>query len=246
MSCEGLIRRLGYECKEVADNILEVDTPFTFPNGEPIHFYLDGNGGDIVVHDNADTLAHLIGMGWDLADRRKWKTLQNTVAAFGFELQETGAIVSRAPHNIETALISNYVAAMLAVVEVEREYLGLSDEQITFVEEVEMYLKASDPKKALVLRPVVIGHSGRSHEFHFELDGALIEAAKPRTQSTGIILRKATDVKNEHGDKRIIVVIDDRQDEERAKAEIDILNNVVQVMRFTALARQGQMSPLIH
>jgi len=246
MSCEGLIQRLGYECREVGVGVIAVATPFTFPDGEPIQFFLDENDGRLVVHDNADTLAHLMGMGWDLSDRKKWKSIKNMVAAFGFDLIDSGIIVGRDVKALEQGFIARYISAMLAVVDMEREYLGLSDEQIAFVEEVELYLKASKPALELVRRPSVTGHSGRVHEFHFEFDGALIDAAKPRGQSTGAILRKAADVNNAGNEKKILVVMDDRHDEERSKAEIDILSTMVSVLPFTTLIAQSSGSHVTH
>ncbi len=239
MSCEGLIERLGYECREVGAGILAVTTPFSFPDGEPIQFFLDENDGKIVIHDNADTIAHLMGMGWEMEDRRKWKTLKNIIGAFGFDLGDSGVIVGRDVKALEQNFIAKYVSAMLAVITLEQEYLGLSDEQIAFVEEVELYLKASKPQMELSRRPAITGHSGRVHEFHFEFDGALIDAAKPRGQSTGAILRKAADVINAGIEKRIIVVMDDRIDKDRAKTEIDILSTMVSVLPFTILMTQG-------
>ena len=246
MSCEGLVRRLGYECREVGDGIIAVATPFTFPDGEPIQFFLDENDGRIVVHDNADTIAHLMGMGWDLSDRKKWKTLKNTVEAFGYDLADSGVIVGRNIKTLEIGFIANYIAAMLAVVDMEREYLGLSDEQIAFVEEVEMYLRASKPSAPLIYRPKIVGHSGREHEFHFEFDGSFVDAAKPRGQSTGAILRKAADVNNAGNEKKIIVVIDDRIEYEKAKTETDILSTMVSVLPFTMLSKQGLTLPTSH
>ena len=101
------------------------------------------------------------------------------------------------------------------------------------------FLRASNPTALIVHRPVVMGHSGREHEFHFEFDGALVDAAKPRGQSTGAILRKAADVNNAGNEKRILVVIDDRIDDDKAKTETDILSTMVSVVPFTTLARQS-------
>jgi hypothetical protein len=239
MSCADLIRRLGYECREVGTGIIAVATPFTFPDGEPIQFYLDSNGSQLIVHDNADTIAHLMGMGWELGDRKKWKSLKNAVSAFGYHLADSGVIVGRSSKALETDFLARYVATMLAVVNMEREYLGLSDEQIAFVEEVELYLRASRPSGTLKHRPTIMGHSGREHEFHFDFDGELIDAAKPRGQSTGAILRKAADVNNAGNTMRILVVIDDRIEAEKAKTETDILSTMVSVLPFTTLANQG-------
>ena len=91
-----------------------------------------------------------------------------------------------------------------------------------------------------------MGHSGREHEFHFEFDGSLVDAAKPRGQSTGAILRKTADVNNAGNEKRVLVVIDDRIDDDKAKTETDILSTMVSVVSFTTLAGQNPAPSVKH
>jgi hypothetical protein len=239
MSCEGLLNRLGYSCREVGERIIAVQTPFTFIDGEPINFYLDESGDSVVLHDNADTLAHLMGIGWDNSDRRGWRGIKNIIGAFGFELEESGMIVGRKPRQDEEGLIAKFVCAMLAVADYERDYFGLTEEQAQYIEEVELALRASRPGAAMILRPSVTGHSGRTHEFHFDFDDTYYDASKPHGGRTGSILRKAADVKNFGIEKKIVVVMDDREDTDRAKAETDILSTSVGVIQFSVLAAQA-------
>lgn len=246
MSCEGLINRLGYSCREVGEKIIAVETPFSFADGEPINFYIDDSKELVTLHDNADTLAHLMGMGWDITDRRGWKGIKNIVSAFGLELQDDGAIVGKNNRNLEFDLIAKYISAMLAVVDWEREYLGLTEEQIQYVQEVEMCLRASNREAEIILLPCVEGHSGKTHTFHFDFDGMFVDAAKPRGVRTGAILRKAADVINTGNQKKILVVMDDREDVERAKAETDILSTMVSVLQFTVLADQSRGAQTQH
>jgi hypothetical protein len=241
MSCQDLLARMGYECHEVDGKTIVVDTPFSFPDGESIGFYLRDDRDMAVVHDNADTLAHLRGIGMDLSTRARWRGISNIVAAFGFKLNESGIITGSIRKTREPELIANYITALLAVIDLAREHLGLSEEQLQYVQEVEFYLKASKPNTPLEPSPVVQGHSGKVHRFHFEFDGWLIDAARPHGNRTGSILRKSADVKNSV-DRQILVVMDDREDAERSKAETDILSTMVSVLQFTALVNRSSGS----
>lgn len=236
---------MGYECHEVDEKTIVVDTPFSFPDGEPIGFYLREDPNLAVLHDNADTLAHLRGIGIDLSSRVRWKGIRNIVAAFGFELRENGIITGSISRDREPELITNYLSALLAVTDLEREHLGLTEEQTQYVDEVEFYLKASNRNAPFEPSPVVQGHSGKHHRFHFDFDGWLVDAAKPHGTRTGSILRKSADVKNV-ADRKILIVMDDREDQDRAKAETDILSTMVSVLQFTDLVKRSTTTGASH
>jgi hypothetical protein len=239
MSCSGLLERLGFDCIEVDHRTIAVGTPFAFADGEPIGFYLVEADDRITISDNADTLMHLAGIGLDLSDRRRWSSLRRITESFGIELTDRGEITAVGSKQTEHALISGYLGAMLAIADYEREVIGISQELSEYITEVEMYLKASKPEEPLLLGPAVQGHSGRTHTFHFDFDGKLIDAARPHGARTGAILRKAADIKNAGYPREIVVVMDDREDTDRAKIETDILSTMVSVLPFTRLVSQS-------
>lgn len=234
-TCEGLIKRVGFDCRVIGNQTLSISTPFTFADGEPIAFYLDDTGVSVRVSDNSDTLAHFAAIGYDISDRKKWRSIKQTVEAFGLSMLETGEIVCTDAKQMEDSLITRYISAMLAVADFEREYLGLPEELEQFIQEVEMYLRAWKPHAKLEHYPIVAGHSGRTHTFHFEFEKQLMDAARPHGIRTGSILRKAADVINTGDKRKIVVVMDDREDLERAKVETDILSTMVSVMPFSRL-----------
>jgi hypothetical protein len=131
--------------------------------------------------------------------------------------------------------IARYMAAMLSVVDLEREYLGTDERLDQFIREVEFYLSAWKPKSPVTRFPYAQGHSGRVHRFDFEQDGTLIDAAKPHQGRTGFILRKATDINNAGGERKMMVVMDDRDDPEREEIETDILSTLISVLPFSRL-----------
>src|SRR5262245_35997308 len=96
MSCDGLLERLGFECREVGNETISVGTPFVFADGEPINFYLVDRQGKVSISDNADTLMHLAGVGIDISDRRRWTGIRQIMDSFGIELTEWGEITSSA------------------------------------------------------------------------------------------------------------------------------------------------------
>lgn len=244
-TCEELMKRMGFECRELGGDTLGVSTPFTFADGEPIGFYLDETNLTVRVSDNSDTLAHFAAIGYDISDRKKWTSIKNTVEAFGLEMLHSGEIIGSGQKQSEDDLVTRYISAMLAVANYESEYLGLSEELEQYIQEVEMYLRAWKPEAKLEHSPIIVGHSGRVHSFHFEFDGQLFDAARPHGIRTGSILRKAADIINAGEKRKISVVMDDRENPERAKVESDILSTMVSVTPFTRLRSRsgGRLNP---
>ena len=234
-TCEGLMKRLGFDCRLVGEATIGVSTPFSFVDGQPIGFYLSESNLEVRITDNSDTLAHFAAIGYDITDRKKWRGIKQLVEQFGFTMLDTGEIVGSAPVEQQQWLVMKYLSAMLAVVDFEREYIGVPEEIEQFVQEVEMYLRAWKPNFPPQPQPVLQGHSGRLYKFNFEQDGKLIDAVRPHGSRTGSLLRKAADVKHAGEPKEILIVMDDRELTEAANIETDILSTMVSVMPFTRL-----------
>lgn len=239
MSCENLIEHLGFECRQIDSSVISVSTSFSFADGEIINFYIQDKREEVVVTDNGDTLFHLRGVGLDLSDRRRWRPYRQIVAAHGFELEDSGVIIGKSSTNQVSQLVANYISAMLDIVNLEHEQLGIPEEIDHFIEEVEFYLRAWKPSGNIVRLPVLTGMSGKSHTFHFELDGTLIDAAKPNSNKTGALLRKLTDISLAGLNRSSIVVMDDREDPERAEIETKILTSMTAVLSFGQLIRNA-------
>ncbi len=218
---------------------MSVSTSFSFADGEIINFYIEDKQDETVVTDNGDTLFHLRGIGLDLSDRRRWRPYRQIATAHGFDLDDGGMIIGRSPTNRVPQLVANYITAMLDIVTLEHEQLGIPEEASQFIEEVEFYLRAWKPSSNIIRLPVLVGMSGKSHTFHFELDGTLVDAAKPSSNKTGALLRKLTDISLSGVNKPVMVVMDDREDPNRAKIETTILTSMVSVLTFRQLVRNA-------
>jgi hypothetical protein len=238
VTCEALFARMGFECRQRSAGVYRVFTPLTFADGEPIGLYFQEDGTTVRVSDNANTLFHLRGRGIDLDSRKKWKGLTQIVSSFGMKLEESGEVTGLEMADGAAGLVARYLGAMLAIADFERDKIGLGPELSEYIDEVETHLRLWKPTEKLERGVYVTGHSGRVHEFHFKLAEDLIEAARPQSRRTGSILRKAVDVQNSSTPaKKIIVVIDDREDEEQARVEADILGTIANVLPFSRLAR---------
>jgi hypothetical protein len=207
----------------------------SFPDGEPIGFYIEENNNTFRISDNADTIFHFRSLGLDVSDRKKWKGIGHIIKSFGMNLENTGEITGIALSSGASSLVSRCIAAMLALADLEREMMNIAPELSDYIDEVEGHLRLWKPNEKLERNVYVTGHSGRLHSFHFKQTNDLIEAARPHSGRTGSILRKAADVHNSSTPPKILVVMDDRDDPERAKIETDILSTLVKVLPFSRL-----------
>lgn len=237
MSCEKLFKQMGFECQPRDGGTYFVSTPLCFADGEPISMYFSERGNSVLVSDNANTIFHLNSVGMDVSDRKKWRSIRQTVSSFGLTLNDSGEVTGDALLKGAHHLVSRYLGAMLAIADYEREHSGISDELAQFLDEVEFHLKAWKPNEQLTRNPQITGHSSRSHFFHFQFGKELIDAAKPHSIRTGSILRKAADLQNASIPLQVMVVMDDREDPERAAIETDILSTLVKVLPFTRLSK---------
>lgn len=243
MSCDNLFRTMGFHCIERRPGIFRVFSPITFPDGEPIGWYAEEAEKTVTISDNANTLFRLRSVGLDVSERNKWRSVKHIVESFGMKLKDSGEIIGVAQSVGAAKLVSNYIGAMLSISELEREVHEVTVESADFVEEVGARLLLWKPDSKLDRRPSVTGHSGRVHRFDFLFDDELVEAARPNPTRTGSILRKSTDVKNADNPPSILVVMDDRDDPERADYEIRILNSIVRVLPFSRLANNLSGAP---
>lgn len=242
-TCEALMERLGFDCRLVGEQTLCVATPFTFVDGEPISFYVNEGQDSVSISDNADTLAHFQSRGYDISDRKKWKRFRQAVEGFDLELRDSGEIRGSASLTAQRHLVVSYMKALFAIAEIERDLEGLTQDEDNYVTEVEFYLRAWKPDAALTLRPSLVGNSGRTHLFDFQLAEDLVEAARPDGRTTGSVLRKSIDILSAGFNKRIYVIIDDREEREKAAVETAILSATVSVLPYTHLINQaGRLS----
>lgn len=241
MNCHWLTNNLGYECRPVpalrtADVALEVDTPFRFSDGEPIGFYLVESGPTLRVSDNADTLSHLSALG--LAhDSRRNKSIRDRIAKHGLVLSDYGEIYALGDKASAETLIASYISALLSISEYESEALRSTVATDLFILEVEASLKVWKPGESLIKRPKITGLSRNEYSFDFRLGPRLIDAITPRANSTGAMLRKASDVLNgpKADNLSILAVIDDRTNPESAEIEKAIISGLTSAVLFSRL-----------
>jgi hypothetical protein len=241
MDCTKLFESMGFRCRHLAQPSGEIvhciSTPFEYFDGDGIHVFAEEVGKTIRIFDAGDAMFHIAGSGIRFRDNRSIAPLRKLARDAGAELSDDGEISALAAHSNAQVAFRSVVTAILGIAGWEAENAGMTSDTTALATEVEMYLRQWKPGKDLLRDQPMTGISGRTHDFHFLLDGELIDVVSSRPQSTAAEVRKLADVRGivANADVYIRVVIDDRSNEERAKQEALILSRFADVWLLSSL-----------
>ncbi|MGS1060564.1 DUF1828 domain-containing protein [Burkholderia glumae] len=250
IDCVWLNKKLAYDCRPVTtvngERAFEIGTPFSFPDGSAITFYVLEQGSHSLLSDNGDTLYHLSTVGIDPFHKRRLATIRNTLAQHGMTVETTGEI--RALGRIEhtSSLVASFVAGLLAIADQERIWSGVPETINNLADEVEHYLRILRPEQPIERNVRVKGISSHEYMFQFLWGNELVDVLTPSPQATGGLMRKLGDVLSAPGEApKIRIVIDDRDDFAKAETEKQIIGSMASAMLYSSLARSAKQ-PTLH
>lgn len=248
MTCSAIIAGLGYECRELNGGIYEIDTEFTFADGECVGFYLAPIRNGYAISDNGDAIAHLMSVGIPFRNKRSLSVIARLTGAHGVALTPRGELRTECHMDALGDGIARFLAAMVELSRFERDRVGLSEAAVAFSDEVELYLRSWKPGAELIGTPTAAGATGGKYDFDFLFEGRLIDCIAAKGRSTGALLRKAADIRARENAPDILAIIDDRMDPEHAHKESSILtgSGLVSVMLMTRLMRNSAPPPTQH
>lgn len=243
LNCEWASALTKYDCRQVTDlhggRAIEIGTPFSLHDGSAVVLYIMDAGSHCVISDNGDTLAHIAGMGVDIARGARLKAIRDRALVHGVSLDAAGDFRCIAQPAQAPYVFARAISGILAVADWAAVQCSAQAPEHDLVAEAEPYIVARNPAWTLERRKAVRGASRAEYRFDFLHGPDLIDVIAPSAQATGGVMRKIGDVQNgafADGWEPLIVV-DDRQDPERASQEIDIIASIGRAMPFTLLQR---------
>ncbi len=241
LTCEWAARLTQYDCQPVnslhGEAGLEIGTPFALHGGAAVVVYCFPQGTHQVFSDDGDTLLHLSSLGLDVWHRSRMKAVGDVAARLNVTLTDRGCLTALARPEQSTFVFAQFVSAVLAVSRWAEESMQLEPQSIDLPAEAEPYIVARNPAWQLKREPVVRGASQNTYRFDFLHGHDLIDVVGPSAQSTGGVMRKVGDIVNGPflGDRKTLIIVDDRGDPDRAMHEISILGSLTRAMPFTRL-----------
>lgn len=214
--------------------LLQITTPFTFPDGKPLTYYVQRHTGAFTtIDDDGLTMFALRTLGYALDDKRNWRGIEALVESHGFKLTDSGEIEATFP-NMEMIQRSAAVLSLFAgIVAWEAEHSQQRDHDFSLTNEVERLLRAKDPSRRLDFDVTVRVGQGEV-KFDFLWGDLYVDAIPPHAQAINARLRKAILAEKESGgDIGMLFVVDDRQDRAKADKEIGVLGQVARTISLS-------------
>lgn len=243
LNCQWAQALTRYDCRPVrgldGSHGLEIGTPFSLPGGAAINLYLMQVGEHILISDNGDTLMHLSGMGIDVWQPARLRSLRDEMAPHGLTLTDAGDFRTVSTFEKSAWTFANAISALLAVNHWAHRQMRSEPQERDLAAEAEPYIVSRNPALYFEKNPKVRGASRSEHKFDFQHGDEIIDVINPHPVSTGMVLRKIGDISNGPflGDRTTLVIVDDRFDPLRAESEMGMLASSTRTQPFTSLTR---------
>lgn len=242
MNCTELISRMGFECEAVGARTLRVYSPFTYPfDGEHVGLYVQQNGDNYRVTDNAESLFHASSFGIKISKKRL-ETLR-TICGPTVSISDGGEITATGEEYKVGGMLTAVLNATLAVSHMEPSWMPRS-RNAEFTEEVAEII-SNVVGERMHRNERVTGASGHQLEIPIVIDVSTGRRfVQPIAYGTDRIdwdnvyrgFGKMMDLKNAGADDeaRTVVIEDTYRDTEIPKA-VTLLANCANVVYFSNL-----------
>jgi len=184
--------------KKVANDWIEVTTPYLDRHNDYIQFYIRQEGKDFLFSDDGFILNDLMDSGCYIDTPKRKQILKTTLMGFGVNI-EGNALIIKSTKDMFSLKKHNYIQAMLAVNDLF--YLSQSSVRSLFFEDVEQWLEVSDIRATPKVK--FTGKSGYDHMFDFVIPKSRIQPERiiqtinnPRKDSAESLVFKWLDTKD--------------------------------------------------
>lgn len=250
MNCQLLANKFALDCTPLrttrGEEAFELGTPFAFADGAAINVYAIPHSDALELTDNGDTMLHLTSLGMAAWHKSKLASLQRLIEPFGMTLTEQGEIKTFGKADHAALLMAQFISGILAIAQMERTALGVPDKADNLADEVEMLLRSWKPQLPLARSPQVKGISGHEYDFDFMFGDELVDVLVPHHNATGGIMRKLGDVLSAPGQHKALVIVDDRNEQQRAETELQIISMLARAIPLTTLLKKQPHSAGVH
>ena len=244
INCHDLIPLTSWPCRHAigvdGEPGLVLAPPVAFWDGSLIPVYILPRGEHVEITDDGGVMEHLDVSGFNISsDGRRKRGLMSFTSRWGVTFDVELQMLCK-PTELAMNL-QKYLGALFSIAQWEYENSGKVADSGLLIAEVEMYLQAINPEATVEHDVELLGISGRRQQFPLRLGGTYYDAVATHHASTAALIKKLVDVRHvrETKDAPITIVVDDRANAERAKADIQIFTQLAHVNRLSNLQAQA-------
>lgn len=240
MNCQTLNAATAWPCRSTVgangEDVIVLAPPVPMWDGSVIPVYVVSHEAYVDITDDGGVLEHLENSGFGLlSDKRRRRGLDTSVSRWGVAFSDEMQLIC-APDEVTIGL-QKFLGALFAIAQWELDNSGKALDGQLLIAEAEMYLRALNPAADVAHDVNLVGITGRPQTFPLKLDGTYYEAVGTHPVNSAAVVKKIYDVRlvRENKGVPITVVVDDRQNSERAKADIQLFSQLAHVTRLSDL-----------
>ncbi len=250
MICTQLTLLLGLACHPLDDagNVVMIETPFCFNDGDAMPVFVEHAGEQIRFFDDGAVFLHFRSRGVTLSSATHTRFIKTAAQAHGASFTDEGEIEVWSRADTASEGFARYIATLMDLARWESEHTGISTDDSLFVEEVAHCLAAWKKGANITRNPQVTGITGKVYALDFDLDGTLVLAVGSHHSATSAALHKLVDIRNLPVNAKLntLVVLDNRHDEQAAKRESMVLSGASPVIDMTTLQQRAGVRLTLH
>lgn len=239
ISCKDFFSRSGWRCQALegvggTPGALYVSTPFLLSGRKPLDFYVEEGVGDFKIYDDGATLFALSNLGFDLSDRRNWRSLHSLAEKYSFVLSEDGEFIGTCKGDEFMELSANALALFSAIRTWEKERSREGDADFSLSKQVEEILFKNSPDRRL--QAGAIATVGLIEvNFDFLWGDIYVDALNPVANAVNSRLRKGLLMKRLEQTDRVLFIVDDTHVPSKAEAETAVLKSVAPSLKLSTM-----------
>ena len=199
--------------------------------------YVFDRGGQIEITDDGGLLEHLHVSGLKVSgDKRRSRGLEAALARWNVTLSDCELQVWSKPQALAFSL-QRYLGAMFAAAQWQFDNLGKAADEHPVMDEAELYLRALHPHSMISRNVKLSAVSGSKQNFPLKVDGTYFDSMSLHPASTAATVKKLFDVRNIRAnlEVQITMIVDDRDDDQKPKGDLNLVSILAHVQSFTAL-----------
>jgi Domain of unknown function DUF1828 len=252
MNCQTINQLTAWACSKAqgvhGEEASMLVPPVRFSGGAVVPVYVFDRGGQFEITDDGGLLESLHVSGVKVGgDKRRIRGLEAALARWDVAVSNGELQVWSKPDTLAFSL-QRYLGAMFSAAQWQFENLGRTTDGQPVMEEAELYLRALNPHSQISRNSKLSAVSGTKQNFPLKVDETYFDAMSLHPASTAATVKKLFDVRNVRANLeiQITMIVDDRDDDQRTKGDLNMVSILAHVQSFTALRDSAAKALLQH
>lgn len=245
MNCQTIVELTSWACAKAqgihGEEASMLTPPVRFRDGTIIPVYVFDRGGQFEITDDGGVLEYLRVVGLKIGgDKRRSKGLEAELERWKV-LLEANELQLFSKREVLSYSLQRYLGALFSVAQWEIANSGKRADDEPIMDAAELYLRALHPHSQVFHNEKLAAISGSKQNFPLKIDATYYDSMGLHHASTAAAVKKLFDVRNVRAnvDTKITMIVDNRDDDNKARGDLNMVTILAHVQSFTALRDQA-------